>query len=373
LHNTFNSVARGITYWHKHRHHICYKCRKYGHIAKDCSKICQACGNLHNNTVCVYSIEKLFRRINNKLTNGIIRDPQDLTNRIQQCQAEIKVEDLRESQFPKQKLKITSSNFTLDKKQKTKMDSLFDEIEQETTTTKRRNNRKTRQNILREIKSEPQLTINLGGEYEYKFEKSEMPTLRKLQLELALDTLNKIKKQTDKQITIYKEYIQNKNNISKMRKKLDDLFGETEAQKIKLKNVIERKNNIYKEKDELFNRYKEKAQARAKKVFERDYAKAKKAFKKKKVQFNQRKDQWYKENGWNQQDYENMKAWYLRYWKVHGNHTGSQKTDEEAWVHNRHNYYCDKPGCDYFHFNGHRTANIHYQTTGHKCKKDAYS
>jgi hypothetical protein len=92
MHNLFNATARGVTYWRKHKHHICYKCRQYGHISYDCINICKLCGNLHTGTVCIFSLLKLYRKINRKLKGSLIRDPEEIRKFIKESQEKILIE-----------------------------------------------------------------------------------------------------------------------------------------------------------------------------------------------------------------------------------------------------------------------------------------
>jgi hypothetical protein len=96
MHTLFNATARGVTYWRKHRYHKCYKCGVYGHIAIDCSNICQLCGNLHNKTVCVYSLVELYRKINKKITREIIRDPEEINRFVERKRMEITLKNSEE-------------------------------------------------------------------------------------------------------------------------------------------------------------------------------------------------------------------------------------------------------------------------------------
>jgi hypothetical protein len=129
----FNSAARGILYWRKHRHHICYKCRQYGHIAADCDKICTLCGNMHNDTVCVHSIEKFVRKIYGTIMKNVIKDPEKVADKIYETQCRINIENLVKQINKAKELKITSSSFQLEKPKKevkkTSLDTLFDDME----------------------------------------------------------------------------------------------------------------------------------------------------------------------------------------------------------------------------------------------------
>jgi hypothetical protein len=65
-----NNVILGITYWRQHRHHKCYKCKKYGHIAQDCENVCLLCDNIHPKTICVQTYYKTLKKIA-KIMKGI--------------------------------------------------------------------------------------------------------------------------------------------------------------------------------------------------------------------------------------------------------------------------------------------------------------
>lgn len=89
LSELFNRTALGIQYWHKHKAHKCYKCHQYGHIAANCQDICPSCNNLHNGTVCVHSVQKLYKKIIELLKRNIVIDEEKLMNRIEKAQNEL--------------------------------------------------------------------------------------------------------------------------------------------------------------------------------------------------------------------------------------------------------------------------------------------
>jgi DNA repair exonuclease SbcCD ATPase subunit len=83
LRELFNSTAMGVGYWRKHRHHKCYKCGKYGHIAADCNKVCPLCDNIHTNTLCVHSLIKLYEKIVEILKRNVLPDQEKLCKKIE--------------------------------------------------------------------------------------------------------------------------------------------------------------------------------------------------------------------------------------------------------------------------------------------------
>lgn len=95
LHSLFDANARGICYWKKHRKHQCYKCNMYGHIAADCEKVCEKCQNIHNNSICVFSIEKLYRKIIKILREATIPDLEKVKNSIEVEMTKIEKENIQ--------------------------------------------------------------------------------------------------------------------------------------------------------------------------------------------------------------------------------------------------------------------------------------
>jgi hypothetical protein len=59
----YNDALTGVTYWLKHRKQLCYRCRRKGHLANDCDKICPLCENLHSTPVCLHELNKIFDKI----------------------------------------------------------------------------------------------------------------------------------------------------------------------------------------------------------------------------------------------------------------------------------------------------------------------
>jgi hypothetical protein len=89
LYSLFNKTALGIQYWHKYKNKKCYICRNYGHRAAECNKICPHCQNLHNGTVCVYSVLTLFTKIENYLIRHTIDDEQATISYIEKTKAKL--------------------------------------------------------------------------------------------------------------------------------------------------------------------------------------------------------------------------------------------------------------------------------------------
>jgi ribosomal protein L37AE/L43A len=61
------SLISSINYWQKHKTHKCNKCKEKGHVARDCTKICRSCGNLHPGNMCAFKLESLLSSIENKI------------------------------------------------------------------------------------------------------------------------------------------------------------------------------------------------------------------------------------------------------------------------------------------------------------------
>lgn len=60
----FKNTCLGVHYWRQHKNIKCYKCKKKGHLAKQCEQICYRCGNYHPTLpVCIFNIEKLFNKL----------------------------------------------------------------------------------------------------------------------------------------------------------------------------------------------------------------------------------------------------------------------------------------------------------------------
>lgn len=85
----FTRAAQGILYWRRHRHHKCYNCGMYGHLAKDCDNICPMCGNWHNSKVCIRSLTKLYKKIYNKISSNILKDPEAIMKYIDETELKI--------------------------------------------------------------------------------------------------------------------------------------------------------------------------------------------------------------------------------------------------------------------------------------------
>lgn len=93
LRNLFSETVRGIHYQKVHKHHKCYKCRKYGHIAEDCVNICINCGKLHDGGVCASSIQKLITKILKIIKTNTIPDVERVINKINLVKQNIREQD----------------------------------------------------------------------------------------------------------------------------------------------------------------------------------------------------------------------------------------------------------------------------------------
>jgi hypothetical protein len=63
IHKTYVDAMASISYWEHNKRRKCYKCRKYGHMAKECDKICNLCHNYHTTAVCIFSLSEYYRRL----------------------------------------------------------------------------------------------------------------------------------------------------------------------------------------------------------------------------------------------------------------------------------------------------------------------
>jgi hypothetical protein len=357
-------TARGITYWRKHRYHKCYKCHKYGHIAHDCENICLACGNLHNGSICVYSVEKLFKKINNKLEKCLIKDPEEIDRAIENFKNELQIENLKEVQYLPEKLTITSSSISFENnKQEPEEDEIIENDEEITDLSMlgipgsnvsdnflkkmSKRNRVHRENdgeklkakaenggttiqdnkaikqltekiisfkklglnteILEALRNQlegklPQVQISFN---EYKCDiKEKLPSLRKLQLEKALTRYKTIQRKNRQWITDYEYFHEQNRDFKKLQDKNDELLGEIKAQEIEL-------NNIKSNKKRIINETVEKAHEKAKQNYKKFFNQKVKDFNKKKNQFYDFKQQW--ENEMDEQTKESI--WRKRQWK----------------------------------------------------------
>jgi len=302
LYNLFSRTARGITYWRKHKHHICYKCRRYGHIAKDCPDICDKCGNLHNNTVCVHSMEKHLRKISEILEKNLIGDTEKIIKKIQETEQRIQIENTKEAMKNTNRQNIlkvaTSSSFTIEKqpKKQTDLDTLFDDMELqclgipgvtheikrkmkkpkivkkeekpkiEDNTTKdykaikeltekiiefKKQNLDTKifeelrakiENNIGFIEKSDKITENYVSYFFHKKEKPKLqyPQLAKLEAEVELDNLKEKLKKLQKSKTTLEIAMRAYEEYRKYKKDSDYLFGEIQRLKIDFKNLLEK-------------------------------------------------------------------------------------------------------------------------------------
>jgi hypothetical protein len=56
-------IQKEVTYYKQNSRQRCFKCRKYGHIAKYCNKICQTCGFYHPKKICLTTMIQNFEEI----------------------------------------------------------------------------------------------------------------------------------------------------------------------------------------------------------------------------------------------------------------------------------------------------------------------
>jgi hypothetical protein len=53
IHKLDELIQKEVTFYKQNSRQRCFKCRKYGHIAKNCNKICQKCGFYHPGKICL--------------------------------------------------------------------------------------------------------------------------------------------------------------------------------------------------------------------------------------------------------------------------------------------------------------------------------
>jgi len=59
----YQENLRAISYWYNNKNRICYKCRKYGHLSKDCDRVCEFCQNVHSNKICILAITSYYQHL----------------------------------------------------------------------------------------------------------------------------------------------------------------------------------------------------------------------------------------------------------------------------------------------------------------------
>jgi len=64
LNELCSDADNSIATWRKYKNKKCYKCKKYGHIASMCEKVCHKCLNVHNKFVCPFELNKTLALIN---------------------------------------------------------------------------------------------------------------------------------------------------------------------------------------------------------------------------------------------------------------------------------------------------------------------
>jgi hypothetical protein len=113
LRNLFKETVRGVHYQKVHKHHKCYKCRKYGHIAEDCVNICENCGKLHEGSVCASSLQKLVTKILKIIKTNTIPDVERVINKINLVKDSIRVQDAQAALIRKENFK--NENMVIEK------------------------------------------------------------------------------------------------------------------------------------------------------------------------------------------------------------------------------------------------------------------
>jgi len=100
----FSDTMLNLKYWKAHKGQICYICRKKGHLAKDCKKICKKCGNLHEAPVCAFYVSQLFEKIIKLLKNKkkmssvykkMIKNEKEIINKIYEVKVKTDEEERR--------------------------------------------------------------------------------------------------------------------------------------------------------------------------------------------------------------------------------------------------------------------------------------
>jgi hypothetical protein len=225
--------------------------------------------NYHNDSVCVFSIEKLLRKINQKIQTSLIEDPEDLVRKIENAKLALIMDNMM---FPDTDLRVTSSSFTYTPVKppvNPKLEELFNQIEeQEKKSKKKKKNFQTKGKETRSVEANTGcLLISDTRALVYK-PPVLLPSLRTLENEYQIDVLKDKLAKARKKLTTYQSFKLYESQLPKMKEENDYLFGEIQAQKIQLNNIkdnkdkwIKRTKRIIKQKWEVFNQKKNEAYA----------------------------------------------------------------------------------------------------------------
>jgi len=63
-----------VSYKNKHKHHKCFACGLYGHIAADCKTVCKECSGKHLQSHCIVKLINIINDVFNNMKHDFVKD-----------------------------------------------------------------------------------------------------------------------------------------------------------------------------------------------------------------------------------------------------------------------------------------------------------